>query len=115
MKEGMKILTLKGKNIIEVKEDELGFPVTAQRNVTIPPRMGGVFHVDINATFDTNQVLTLHTPYFKEMLTVYPHEIVIPPTHNENKKFMQVMHIRNVGTERSWHLRKLNIVAFTPP
>ena len=64
-KEGTRILTLKGKNVIEVTEDELGIPVTARRNVTIPPRTGGVFHIDINATFDRNQVLTLHSPYFK--------------------------------------------------
>ena len=63
-KEGTRILTLRRKNIIEVTEDELGIPVTAQRNVTIPQRTGGIFHVDINAVFDTNQVLTLHTPYF---------------------------------------------------
>ena len=78
-KEGTRILTLRGKNIIEVKEDELRIPVTAHRNVTIPPRTGGVFHVDVNATFDTNQILTPHTPYFEEMPTVYPHEIVMPP------------------------------------
>ena len=53
-KEGIRILTLKGKNVIEVTEDELGVPVTACRNVTIPPRMGGVFHVDVNAALDTN-------------------------------------------------------------
>ena len=64
MKEGTRILTLKRKNVIEVTEDELGIPVTAQRNVTIPPRTGGIFHVDINAAFDMNQVLTPHTPYF---------------------------------------------------
>ena len=83
-KEGTRILTLKGKNVIEVTEDELGIPVTAHRNVTIPPRTGGVFHVDVNATFDMNQVLTPYTPYFEEMPTVYPHEIVIPPVQEEN-------------------------------
>ena len=64
MKEGTRILTLKGKNVIEVTEDELRIPVTARGNVTIPPRTGGVFHIDVNATFDTNQVLTPHSPYF---------------------------------------------------
>ena len=63
-KEATRILKLKRKNVIEVTEDELGIPVTAHRNITIPPRTGGVFHVDVNATFDTNQVLTPHTPYF---------------------------------------------------
>ena len=77
--EGTRILTLKGRNIIEVTEDETRIPVTAHRNVTIPPRTGGVFHVDVNAAFDMNQVLTPHTPYFEEMPTVYPYEIVIPP------------------------------------
>ena len=73
MKEGTRILTLRGKTMIEVTEDELGMPVTTRRNVTSPLRMGGIFHVDINATFDTNQVLTLHTPYFEEIPMVYPH------------------------------------------
>ena len=101
MKEGTRILTLKGKNIIEVTEDELGIPVTAHRNVTIPPRTGDVFHIDINATFDTNQVLTLHSPYFEDMPTVYLHEIVIPSVQEESDKFMHVMHITNVGTDKS--------------
>ena len=35
-KEGTRILTLRGRNIVEVKEDELGIPVTAHRNITIP-------------------------------------------------------------------------------
>ena len=96
MKEGTRILTLKGKNVIEVTEDELRIPVTARRNVTIPPRTGGVFHVDINATFDTNQVLTPHSLYFEDMPTVYPHEIVILPVQEESDKFMHMMHITNV-------------------
>ena len=111
-REGTRILTLKRKNIIEVTEDELGIPVTAHRNVTIPPRTGGVFHVDVNAAFDTNQVLTTHTLYFEEMLTVYPHEIVIPPVQEENDKFMHVMHITNVRTDKTWYIKKEDVVAF---
>ena len=96
-------------------EDELGIPVTACRNVTIPPRTGGIFHVDINATFDTNQVLTPHTPYFEEMLTVYPNEIVIPPIQEENDKFMHVMHIINVRIDKAWYIKKGDVVPFTQP
>ena len=66
----------------------------------MPPRTGGVFHVDVNATFDTNQILTPHTPYFEEMQTMYPNEIVIPPVCEENDKFMHVMHISNVGSDK---------------
>ena len=115
MKEGTRILKLKGKNVIEVTEDELRIPVTAHRNVTITPRTGGVFHVDINATFDTNQVLTPHSLYFKDMATVYLHEIVIPPVQEESDKFMHMMHIMNVGTDRSWHIKKGDVVAFARP
>ena len=103
---------MKRKNVIEVTEDELRILVTAQRNITIPPRTGGVFHVDINAAFDTNQVLTPHTPYFEEMSTVYPHEIVVPPIRKEEDKFMHVMHITNVGADKSWYIKKGDIVAF---
>ena len=58
--------------MIELTEDELGIPVTTHthRNITIPPRSGGVFHIDVNATFDTNQVLMLHMLYFEDMLMV---------------------------------------------
>ena len=112
MKEGTRILMLKGKNVIQVTEDELGIPVTTCRNITIPLKTGGIFHVDINAAFDTNQVLMLHTPYFEEMPTVYPHEIVIPPVRGEEDKFMHVMHIRNVGTDKSWYIKKGDVVAF---
>ena len=76
---------------------------------------GGVFHVDINATFDTNQVLMPHTPYFEEMPTVYLHKIVIPKIHDENDKFMHVMHITNVGIEKSWYIKKGDVVAFAWP
>ena len=101
--------------MIEVTEDELRIPVTACRNVTIPPKTGGVFHVDVNAAFETNQVLTPHTPYFEDMPTVYPHEIVIPPIQEENDKFMHVMHITNVGTDKSWYIKKGDVVAFARP
>ena len=112
MKEGTRILTLKRKNIIEVTEDELGILVTAWRNITISPRTGGIFHIDINAVFDTNQVLTLHTPYFEEMPTLYPHEIVVPPIRKEDDKFMHIMHITNVGADKSWYIKKGDVVAF---
>ena len=112
MKEGTRILTLRRKNIIEVTEDELGILVTTQRNITIPLRIGGIFHIDINAVFDTNQVLTLHTPYFEEMPTIYLHEIVVPPIRKEDDKFMHVMHITNVGADKPWYIKKGDVVAF---
>ena len=61
--------------------------------------------------FDTNQILTPHTPYIEEMSTVYPHEIVIPPVHEENDKFMHVMHITNVRTDKSWYIKKGDVVS----
>ena len=106
---------LRRKNVIEVTKDELGIPVTARRNVTIPPRMGGIFHVDINAVFNTNQVLIPHSPYFEEMPMIYPHEIVVPPVGKEDDKFMHVMHITNVRTDKSWHIKKGDIMAFARP
>ena len=112
MKEGTRILTLKRENIIEVIEDELGILVTTRRNVTIPTKTGGIFHIDINAAFNTNQVLTLHTPYFEEMPTIYPYEIVVPPIRKEDDKFMHVMHITNVGADQSWYIKKGDVVAF---
>ena len=112
MKEGTGILTLRRKNVIEVMEDKLGILVTAWRNLTIPLRTGGIFHIDINAVFDTNQILTPHTLYFEEMPTVYPHEIVVPPIRKEDDKFMHVMHITNVGADKSWYIKKGDVVAF---
>ena len=114
-KEGTRILTLRRKNVIEVTKDELGILVTTRRNVTIPLRMGGVFHVDINAVFNTNQVLIPDSPYFEEMPTIYPHEIVVPPVGKEDDKFMHVMHITNMGADKSWHIKKGDIVAFAHP
>ena len=112
-KEGTRVLTLRGKNVIEVTEDELRIPVTARRNMTITPITGGVFHVDVNDTLDTNQILTPHTPYFEEILMVYSHEIVISPVQEENDKFMHIMHITNVGTDKLWYIKKGDVVAFT--
>ena len=96
-------------------ENELEIPVTTCRNVTIPPRTRGIFHVDVNATFDMNQVLTLHTQYFEEMMTVFPHEIVIPLVRKENDKFMHIMYITNNGTDKLWYIKKGDVVAFPRP
>ena len=46
------------------------------------------------------------------MPMVYPHEIVIPPVREEDDKFMHVMHITNVGTDKLWYIKKGDVVAF---
>ena len=46
------------------------------------------------------------------MPTIYPHEIVVPPVKKEDDKFMLVMHIMNVGTDKSWYIKKGDVVAF---
>ena len=46
------------------------------------------------------------------MPTVYPDEIVVPPIRKEDDKFMHVMHITNVGADKSWYIKKGDIVAF---
>ena len=60
-----------------------------------------------------NQILTPHTPYFEEILMMYPHEI--PPVSEETDKFMHVMHITNIGTDKSWYIKKGDVVAFAQP
>ena len=103
--DGTRILSVADQDAIEVKEDELGTPVTARRNVTVSPRTGGIFHIDINATFDSNQIITPHRPYFENSSTVYPHEIVISLTEKE-ETFMHVMHITNVSENKWCHVKK---------
>ena len=71
--------------------------------------------MDINAVFNTNQVLTPHLPYFEEMPTIYPHKIVVPPVGKEDDKFMHVMHITNVEADKLWYIKKGDIVAFACP
>ena len=83
--------------------------------MTIPPRTGGVFHIEVNTVFDTNQILTPHTLYFEDMPMVYPDEIVIPPVQEENDKFMHIMHITNVRTDKAWYIKKGDVVAFARP
>ena len=46
------------------------------------------------------------------MPNVYPHEIMVPPIRKEDDKFMHVMHITNVGTDKSWYIKKGDVVAF---
>ena len=114
-KEGTRILTIRGQNVIEVREDELGIPVTARRNVAIPPRTGGIFNIDINADFNTNQILTPHKPYFEEQLTVYPHEIIVPPLESLEQASMHIMHVTNISGDKWCHIRKGDIVGFAHP
>ena len=71
--------------------------------------------MDFNALFNTNQVLTPHSPYFEEMPTIYPHKIVVPPVGKENDKFMHAMYITNVGADKSMYIKKGDIVAFAHP
>ena len=40
---------------------------------------------------------------------------MLPPIHDENDKFMHVMHITNIGTEKSWYIKKGDVVAFARP
>ena len=49
------------------------------------------------------------------MPTIYPHKIVVPPVGKEDDKFMHVMHITNVGADKSWYIEKGDIMAFAHP
>ena len=63
-----RVLSLNGIKAVEVKEDELGIPVTASYHVKVPPRHNTVFEVNIHAEIEGTQVIFRTNNYWKDIL-----------------------------------------------
>ena len=56
-----RVLSLNGIPVVEVEENELGFPVTASFQVKVPPRHNRVFQVNIHGDTKGTQIISANS------------------------------------------------------
>ena len=71
------MLSLNGIKTVEVKEDELGIPVTASYHVRVPLRHNAVFEVNIHAETQGMTVIMGNKHLLQKHPNMYQHEIAI--------------------------------------
>ena len=98
------MLSLNGIKAVEVKEDELGIPVTASYHVKVPPRHNAVFEVNIHSELRGTQVITGNKQLLEKHPNMYHHEISIV-TESDSKAF-PLMAITNLDQVKTLHLAK---------
>ena len=108
-----RVLSLNGEKVVEVKEDELGIPVTASYHVRVPPRHNAVFEVNIHAEIQGMQVITGHKHLLEKYLNMYQHEIAI--VAEENSERFPLLVITNLDHVKTLHLAKGEVVGFARP
>ena len=58
MRQGTRILSIKGVARLEVEEDELGTPVTTKHHIKIPPRYSAVFEVNLHGACEGTKIIS---------------------------------------------------------
>ena len=108
-----RVLSLNGVKAVEVKEDELGIPVTALYHVRVPPRHNAVFEVNIHAETQGMQVITGNKHLLEKHPNMYQHELAILAEENSEK--FPLMAITNLDHVKTLHLAKGEVVGFVRP
>ena len=108
-----RVLSLNGEKAVEVKEDELGIPVTASYHVRVPPRHNAVFEVNIHAEIQGMQVITGNKHLLEKYPNMYQHEIAI--VAEENSERFPLLAITNLDHVKTLHLAKGEVVGFARP
>ena len=108
-----RVLSLNRIKAVEVKEDELGIPVTASCHVKFPPRHNAFFEVNIHAELQRTQVITGNKHLLEKHPNMYHHEISIV-TEGDSKTF-PLMAITNLDQVKILHLAKEEVVGFARP
>ena len=72
-----RVLSLNGIKAVEVKEDELGIPVTASYHVRVLLRHNAVFEVNIHDEIQGTQVIMGNKHLLEKHLNMYQHETLI--------------------------------------
>ena len=108
-----RVLSLNGVKAVEVKEDELGIPVTALYHVRVPLRHNAVFEVNIHAETQGMQVITENKHLLEKHPNMYQHELAILAEEN-SEKFL-IMAITNLDHVKTLHLAKGEVVGFVRP
>ena len=106
-----RVLLLNRIKAVEVKENELGIPVTASYHVRVPPRHNTVFKVNINADMRGVNINTGNRHLMEKHPNLYRHEISII-AEKETEMFPLIAITNQVLT---LHLAKGEAVWFAKP
>ena len=109
MRQGTRILSVKGVARLEVEEDELGIPVTTKYHVKVPPRYNAVFEVNLHRNCEATKIISANKQLMEMNPNVFQHEISIKPYGN---KYFPVAAITNLDHVKMLHLAKEEIVSF---
>ena len=107
------VLSLHGIKAVEVKEDELGIPVTALYHIKIPPRHNAVFEVNIHAETEGMQVIMGNKHLLEKHPNMYQHEIAMMSEENSGR--FPLLAITNLDHVKTLHLAKGEVVGFARP
>ena len=108
-----RVLSLNGVKVVEVKEDELGIPVTASYHVRVPPRHNAVFEVNIHAEAQGTQVSTGNKHLLEKHPDMYQHKVAI--LAEENSERFPLLAITNLDHVKTLHLAKGEVAGFARP
>ena len=108
-----RVLSLHGIKAVEVKEDELGIPITALYHVKIPPRHNAVFEVNIHAETEGTQVIKGNKHLLEKHPNMYQHKIAM--MSDENSGRFPLLAITNLDHVKTLHLAKGEVVGFARP
>ena len=105
-----RVLSLNRIKAVEVKEDELGIPVTTSYHVKIPPRHNAVFEVNIHAETEGMQVIMGNKHLLEKHPNMYQHEIAMMSEENSGR--FPLLAITNLDHMKTLHLAKGEVVGF---
>ena len=108
-----RVLSLHGIKAVEVKEDELGIPITASYHIKIPPRHNAAFEVNIHAETEGMQVIKGNKHLLEKHPNMYQHEIAM--MSDENSGRFPLLAITNLDHVKTLHLAKGEVVGFARP
>ena len=109
MRQGTRVLSIKGIARLEVEEDELGIPVTTKYHVKVPPRYSAVFEINLHRNCEGTKIISPNKQLMEMNPNAFQHEISIKPDGN---KYFPVVAITNLDHVKMLHLAKGEIVGF---
>ena len=108
---GTRVLSVKGKDTIEVAEDELGTPVTTYMAATIPPRHTATVGVKVEGKVKKKTIISPNGKFMDSNPHVYQGEISINPIENEDCAWAVVNFI-NLDSTKTLRIPRGEVVGF---
>ena len=109
MRQGTRVLSIKGIARLEVEEDELGIPVTTKYHVKVPLKYSAVFEVNLHGNCEGTKIILANKQLMEMNPNAFQHKISIKPNDN---KYFPVVAITNLDHAKMLHLAKGEIVGF---